>query len=194
MRMTEHQRNNDYKSRIIIGLSLMLFTILARQSKDIYMIYMYSSLFVSLKELSKINNNNVSHWIYINFTFFFLVLTNLNKHKEIVDIIIYNSISDAAQYFAGKYFGSFKLFSFTSKTLEGYMFGFLAPSVIFYNHPYEYIILNFLGMVGGCMSSILKRRIGIKHWGKILGSHGGVNDRLDSIMIAVIYYMSFFQK
>jgi CDP-diglyceride synthetase len=194
MRLSEIQKQNEYINRSIIGISLMAFTILAKQYKDIYLLYMYSCLFQSIRELVKYNNYYISHIIYINFTFFFFIFTNLNRYKEVINIIIYNSISDVSQYLGGKYFGTIKLFSFTSKTLEGYMFGLLLPSLIFYNNSYEYFFLNFFGMIGGCLSSIIKRKLGIKHWSKTLGSHGGVNDRLDSIMIPVIFYLTFYQK
>jgi CDP-diglyceride synthetase len=186
---------NEYINRFIMGMTLMGFTILAREYREMYLLYMYNCMFQSLRELIKYSNYYYSiHILYINFIFFFFIFTHVSSYNEVMNIIIYNSVSDACQYFGGKFFGTLKLFSFTSKTLEGYMSGFLFPCILFYNHPYKYIIFNFLGMVGGCLSSIIKRKIGVKHWGKILGSHGGINDRLDSIMIPVIFYFTFYNK
>lgn len=104
-------------------------------------------------------------------------------------IIIYNSSSDVLQYVGGKLFGTGPIFSFTNKTLEGYVCGLFFTHFIFsmiYDFPSIFIYYNILGMFGGMISSIIKRRKNIKHWSNLLGEHGGINDRLDSIVFPLI--------
>ncbi len=63
---------------------------------------------------------------------------------------------------------------------------------IFY--PLTGLVIGFLGEIGDLAASRIKRCTGVKDFGKIMGSHGGIIDRLDSIFFAVIYmaiFMSF---
>ena len=47
-----------------------------------------------------------------------------------------------------------------------------------------------LGMVGDLFASAIKRGAGIKDYGKLIPGHGGVLDRVDSIlMIAPVLYL-----
>lgn len=56
------------------------------------------------------------------------------------------------------------------------------------------LVIGVLGEIGDLAASRIKRCTGVKDFGKIMGSHGGIIDRLDSIFFAVIYmaiFMSF---
>jgi phosphatidate cytidylyltransferase len=104
-------------------------------------------------------------------------------------IFIYNSVSDIIQYFVGKYCGKMKMFTFTTKTLEGYISGLIITHLLFYPiSDVKYIQLNVIGMLGGIISSLIKRKLNIKHWSSLLGEHGGINDRLDSIIFPLLFY------
>lgn len=64
-------------------------------------------------------------------------------------------------------------------------------------YPVIGIAIGFLGEIGDLAASRIKRCTGIKDFGKIMGSHGGITDRLDSIFFAVIFmaiFMSFLGK
>jgi phosphatidate cytidylyltransferase len=121
------------------------------------------------------------------------VLYNYQRRKETMFIFIYNSISDIIQFFVGKYIGKRKVFNFTSKTLEGYVSGLILTHLLFYQvSDITYIQLNIIGMFGGIISSLIKRSLGVKHWSTLLGEHGGINDRLDSIIFPLlVYYNSY---
>ena len=46
------------------------------------------------------------------------------------------------------------------------------------------------GQIGDLAASAIKRKVGIKDYGKIIPGHGGVLDRFDSvIMVAPILYL-----
>jgi phosphatidate cytidylyltransferase len=128
----------------------------------------------------------------INYLWFVNIIYNINSYKQITRIIFYNSVSDIIQYAAGKTIGRYKLFSFTSKSLEGYIAGIIATQIIF-NYDYYFVLLNIIGMFGGIFSSIVKRRLKIKHWSNLLGPHGGINDRLDSLCVPIIIYLNFIK-
>lgn len=56
------------------------------------------------------------------------------------------------------------------------------------------VTLGLIGEIGDLIASRIKRCMNIKDFGKVLGSHGGIIDRLDSLIFAVVFmacFMSF---
>ena len=118
--------------------------------------------------------------------------------------------SDSAAYFVGRLFGKYKLAPSISpgKTWEGSIGGLLgaaAVSLLFllptplkltaYLNWWQLIIIGLLisvfGQLGDLIESLLKRNTGVKDSGKIFPGHGGMLDRTDSIVFAVVvvYYV-----
>lgn len=111
---------------------------------------------------------------------------------------------DTGAYFAGKTFGCKKLCPSISpgKTWEGLIGGVLASAIVAYLfHRYLglYIsapvaifigvLIALLGQIGDLMISKYKRYIGVKDTGTIIPGHGGVLDRLDSLLLASPIYL-----
>lgn len=100
------------------------------------------------------------------------------------------AVSDAAQYAAGRSVGRIRLrYLSPNKTLEGYFGGLVAVcaaapvcnlSVLAAAQVFA------TGVAGDLAASGLKRALGIRHFSRILGEHGGVSDRLDSFVGAVV--------
>ncbi len=115
-------------------------------------------------------------------------------------------VADIGAYFAGKRFGRNKLAVGISpgKTREGVVGGLLLNGVwisIVYliskgwgMSYFPFLMLGLvtagLSVVGDLYESILKREAGIKDSGRILPGHGGVMDRVDSIIAATPVYIS----
>ena len=117
--------------------------------------------------------------------------------------------SDSGAYLAGTAFGKHKLFERISpkKSWEG-AFGGLIMSMAFaigfsyfldFLSVWEWIGLCFVtviaGIYGDLVESLLKRNVGAKDSGTLLPGHGGVLDRLDSIVLATPFafvYLKIF--
>ena len=115
--------------------------------------------------------------------------------------------SDAAAYYGGRAFGRHKLAPNVSpgKTWEGAIAGMLAGLLLataahywfFRQLPLKFAlplaaVMNIFGVLGDLTESALKRSAGTKDTAKILPGHGGMLDRIDSLLFnaPLIYYFA----
>ncbi len=116
---------------------------------------------------------------------------------------------DTGAYYIGSSFGKRKLYPAVSpnKSVEG-AFGGLAgsiagafiakatffPALSVADSLVTALALGILGQVGDLFESLLKRSFGVKDSGMIVPGHGGILDRLDSILFAApaaFYYARY---
>ncbi|BAO74735.1 phosphatidate cytidylyltransferase [Winogradskyella sp. PG-2] len=116
-------------------------------------------------------------------------------------------VNDSAAYLVGKNFGSQKLFPSISpkKTVEGFLGGlFFACISSYFIATYTEtlgftswlilaIIVSVLGTLGDLIESKFKRQAGVKDSGVIMPGHGGLLDRLDSIIFAAPFIYLFLR-
>lgn len=139
-----------------------------------------------------------------------IALRGLDNGRDWLFLTIFATFgSDSAAFFIGRLFGKHKLAPAISpkKTREGALGGllgavlvslfFLLPTPVqlsIYISWWQIIILGLLisifGQVGDLIESLLKRNTSVKDSGNLLPGHGGMLDRMDSIVFAVIvvYY------
>ena len=130
-----------------------------------------------------------------------ILMTHNGRHVIMIPFVI-AFLADAGAYFVGLKFGRHKLAPVVSpnKTIEGVLGG-LAASVVGmliyalimqlamdYRVNYALAILyGFAGCLAGVFGdlcfSIIKRQTGIKDYGNLIPGHGGVLDRLDSMVL-----------
>ncbi len=113
-------------------------------------------------------------------------------------------LADIAAYFAGKKFGKDKLAPLISpgKTKEG-MYGAIISAMVcalllslYYDYPFmiatDFGLLSILTVMvsiyGDLFFSLVKRRVGVKDSGNLLPGHGGLLDRIDSVIAAAPFY------
>lgn len=125
----------------------------------------------------------------------------------IISIFIIVWTNDTFAYLIGKKFGRRKLFEKVSpkKTIEGFiggLFGALIAGVLISIYFIDMNILNMLifatiisvfGSIGDLIESKFKRNANVKDSGKIMPGHGGMLDRLDSVIFAVPFIVLFIQ-
>ena len=143
---------------------------------------------------------------YITSSFIFIYLiANFNGFYDpsiILGCFILIWFNDSFAYIIGKSIGKQKLFYRVSphKTVEGFLGGLLfccisASVVSRYiddtlstpNWLTIAIIVSVFGTLGDLIESKLKRESNVKDSGKIMPGHGGILDRLDSIIFASPY-------
>ncbi|MEN8134638.1 MAG: phosphatidate cytidylyltransferase [Thermodesulfobacteriota bacterium] len=148
---------------------------------------------------------------YVGFCFshFHLLLT-LNEGQHLLILLtVITVFSDSFAYYTGKMLGRHKLAPAISpgKTIEG-LLGGLCGSIlgaiivgIWFFPGYSLVkisiltvFLSMIGVLGDLTESMIKRTMRVKDSGHILPGHGGVLDRLDSLMIAapILFYMLHF--
>ena len=110
-------------------------------------------------------------------------------------------VNDSGAYLAGSQLGRHKLFPSLSpnKSWEGFVGGFIATVLV------SYFLMegSLLGLVYGAVISVaatwgdlfesmLKRKAGVKDSGKVIPGHGGILDRIDSLLF-VLPFLAFVE-
>lgn len=106
-------------------------------------------------------------------------------------------MSDVLQYVWGKWLGKTPVAPALSpaKTIEGAVLGIASASAIgaglWWLTPFTpwqaaglALLTSAMGFLGGLVMSAIKRDRGVKDWGWLVPGHGGVLDRLDSVVFA----------
>lgn len=143
--------------------------------------------------------------IMIGFSFISLATVVLMEKWQalLAVLLLVNFGMDTGAWFFGKNFGKHKLWETVSpkKTVEGLLGGMFTSSVvgclawylIFGEMKTIYLvlfaILGAMSQVGDLVQSKLKRQVGVKDSSALIPGHGGVYDRVDSLIFLSPFYV-----
>ena len=141
----------------------------------------------------------LSGLIYIPFA---LQLIIFLPPKAIILVLLATAGSDIGAFYTGKYLGKKKVWPAVSpkKTWMGCFGGFVAcilvslawgvplSSLNWWHWLWIALIINLAAQIGDFFQSALKRHCCIKDSGKLLPGHGGILDRIDSLLLSLPVY------
>lgn len=130
-----------------------------------------------------------------------LLLGNVEYQGQGLMLLLYLvlvvQLSDVFQYVVGKIMGKHKIAPRVSpnKTVEGFIGGSLMAIAVgtslWWMTPFDVphaalfsFVIVICGFLGGLSLSAVKRSLGAKDWGTMISGHGGILDRIDSILFA----------
>ena len=152
--------------------------------------------------------------LYLGLTLGTLSMTRLLPQGEwlIFFLLLVTWASDTGAYYVGTLFGRHRLAPRISpkKTVEGLVGGLIAAIIVGYVARWWFlpelsgldclilaILLTVTGLWGDLTESVMKRSAGMKDSGGILPGHGGMLDRLDSLLFAApafYYYVTLASR
>jgi phosphatidate cytidylyltransferase len=155
-------------------------------------------------------------YITLPFVFITKISFGVNDYnpKIIIGLFILIWTNDTFAYIVGKSMGKHKLFEKISpkKTIEGFFGGLIfaifagylismyliKPSAQFSDKSILIwmiiaAIVGVIGTIGDLIESKFKRIAGVKDSGKIMPGHGGVLDRLDSVIFVAPFIFLFYK-
>tara|TARA_Y200000002_G_scaffold258412_2_gene214295 strand:+ start:1487 stop:2047 length:561 start_codon:yes stop_codon:yes gene_type:complete len=163
--------------------------------------------------LTKLSNRGsswliaITNYCYLTFLIFYQIRMQDNMTdglNSIFLIIAIAVISDTSGYFGGQLFGGKKIFPNLSpnKTVQGTLFALIMPSILIFflvqvfgvgfhsNLLLFFILIMSLGAILGDLSgSYLKRNFNVSNSSNFLPGHGGLLDRMDSIIGVGVFFL-----
>ncbi len=183
---------------LFITFSLMIFISVAVFSKKYKMDDVVNTVFGCLYSVALLG--------------FAVLLIEMPMGKWLLGFVVLGGVAtDVFSYFTGYFLGRRKIIPGISpkKTIEGSIGGYVACTVVLFS--YSVIMKSIAGdipeiwklvvvialsgavaQVGDWSASYIKRQFGIKDFGKWIPGHGGLTDRLDSIMFLAPFMFLIF--
>jgi len=120
-------------------------------------------------------------------------------YVPVLALFVFIWVNDTAAYFIGSLIGTHKLIEHISpkKSVEGFIAGviFTILASFIFSHYFPVfsvafwigfaIVVSLFGTMGDLFESLIKRTSSVKDSGNIIPGHGGILDRIDSLLLAI---------
>ncbi len=187
----------------------MMFTLDYRVLVALFMAFLIPTIFYH--ERSKYSVNDAFYMIggllFLSISMSLLILIRSKSLEMLIFLLLIPMVTDTFAYIGGNLIGQHKLLEDISpkKTIEGMIVGTLMGvfiSAMYYHTVIDVefskinlllicTFLSVLGQLGDLVFSAIKRYFGKKDFSNIMPGHGGVLDRLDSIIFVILGFMFF---
>jgi phosphatidate cytidylyltransferase len=150
-------------------------------------------------------------FLYVPLLLAHLIMIRMLPHgvSWLLLVMVLVMSGDSAAFYVGSSFGKNKLYPAVSpkKSVQGALGGLAGsligvfiskalffPTLTLVDCVATSLLLGVIGQLGDLFESLLKRSCGVKDSGAIFPGHGGILDRLDSILFAapVAFYYAYF--
>lgn len=207
-----------FATAILIGSSFFITN--NSDLNSIYLVVLPFSIYqiIYLFNQKPYHNQTVLHKLihligYVILPFLIISQLSFNQNNYVPSILLSIFImiwcNDTFAYICGKLFGKHKLYEKISpkKTIEGFIGGLIftqiAAFIMFKYLDVQNTSLLFwmciglgisiIGTIGDLVESKYKRQANIKDSGSIMPGHGGILDRLDSILFAAPFLFLIYK-
>lgn len=174
----------------------------------LYLLYTFiSTIVIKGKDILHATIYTVFGHIYITLplsllmflSYQYTVMVEKYHYALVLSLFIFLWVNDTAAYLVGSMIGKHKLIERISpkKSVEGFVGGILFSALagyilsqIFNNYSVEFwiglgMVISLFGTLGDLFESLIKRTCDVKDSGNLIPGHGGILDRIDSLLIAV---------
>jgi len=202
---------SNFLSRIITALFLVLVLIVLSIIPSVFSSLVIAALLmiILVTEWPKVAKNHRFLWwlvpVYPVLPFIVLIVLNESSaYRPLLGLaIIFSAVHDTGSYIVGNLFGRHLIAPHVSpgKTWEGFCGGIVLTIIVFMSimwfikAPLDGLYITGLSIAtsvvaffGDLFESWLKRIAKIKDSGSILPGHGGLLDRLDSILFVASFF------
>ncbi|MBP3635207.1 MAG: phosphatidate cytidylyltransferase [Bacilli bacterium] len=204
-------KDNIPKFIKLLSYSLIIFMIFTNINYIIKIFIVFLILLTPLIFYDR-KNYNIEIFSFLSsfIVFLGLVFSYVCKIRDtdiniLIFLLLITILTDTFAYVGGKLFGKHKLIEKVSpgKTIEGSVIGSLVGTVlptiyyIYMINPSANIlstilmifVLSLIGQLGDLVFSSIKRFYKVKDFSNIIPGHGGILDRLDSIIFVTMGYL-----
>ncbi len=220
--MREEKKKFPFLLKVFAYLLVMFFTVSNLDSIDFsctidyrvmaFIIFVFLASMVFIKDKEKYGTGDalflVGSILLVGLSFNLMILIRNYGLAYIIYLLLITTMTDTFALFTGMFIGKNKLAKTISpnKTIEGFIGGgimgtFIAtsfytvvinPSVPLVLVIFVTFILSSIGQLGDLAFSFIKREYGKKDFSNLIPGHGGILDRLDSIIFVVLAFVLLF--